>query len=175
MFIFTDPCHIKYRKYYIHEKFIQKLRKHQEQGLQVLAFLHGGVASDAHCQQEGPKARSGNSGCRLSCREVLVVGIRNYLLGSCVGLLARGLDLILGELEAERPLVSELEGEGEGDSVQAGPVPGRARVGVCRNRMQMFFGFFFEAFGRYFLLGHFFVCACVWLMTTSPEATRALT
>lgn len=80
---------------------------------------------------------------------MFVVGIRNYVLGSCVGLLARGPDLILWELEAERPLVSELEGEGEGDSVQAGPVPGRARVGVCRNRMQILF-FIFRLLGDTF-------------------------
>lgn len=69
---------------------------------------------------------------------MFVVGVRNYVLGSCIGLLACGLDLVLGELEAERPIVSELEGEGEGDPIHAGPVPGRARVGVCRNGRQIF-------------------------------------
>lgn len=44
--------------------------------------------------------------------------------GSFIGLLARWLDLILRELEAERPVVPELEGVGEGDPFQTGPVPG---------------------------------------------------
>lgn len=99
------------------------------------------------------------------------MGIRNYVLGSCVGLLARGLDLILWELEAERPLVSELEGEGEGDSVQAGPVPGRARVGVCRNRTQILL-FFFLGFWEILSPGSVF---CVCLRMVDDYLTRSNT
>lgn len=80
------------------------------------AFLQQITASEEHCQQEGPNCCGLGSGCRVSCsvnwwlrwgrREVLVVNIRNYILSTCIGLLARRLDLVLGELEAKRPIVS---------------------------------------------------------------------
>lgn len=133
----------------------------------ITAFLQLSTASDKHCQQEGPNGCGHSSACRVSCsvnwwsgrgvhREVFVVDVCNYVLSTSKGLLARRLDLILRELEAKRPFVSQFEGVGERDSVHAGPVPGRARVGVCR--MQIYI-----IFGRYFLLCGFFG---VWLKTT---------
>lgn len=148
------------------------------------AFLHRGAASYQHCQQEGPNGCSNSSGRRVSCndncragrgvhREVFVVDVCNYVLSTCVGLLARRLDLILGELEAKVPLVSELEGEGERDSAHAGPVPGWARVGVCTNRMQNISGYSFcKILSPVVIL---LVCLYVWLRTIWPEATCTYT
>lgn len=54
---------------------------------------------------------------------------------AAVRLLTGGLDLLGRQQEAVVSRVSELEGVGEGDSLQTGPVPGRARVWVCGRLM----------------------------------------
>lgn len=87
----------------------------------LLCFFssHQVGAGDARCQQHCPQGRSGGGGTIKS----LFVGVGDDVQGSCEGLLARGLDLILRELEAERPVVPELEGVGEGDPLLTSPVP----------------------------------------------------
>lgn len=64
------------------------------------------------------------------------MGVGDDVQGAAVGLLAGRLDLVLGELEAERPVVPQLEGVGEGDAFQMSPVSGRTGVGVCRKEAQ---------------------------------------
>lgn len=94
------------------------------------------VASTSHeggarRQHDGPQARGGG---RHGAAEGLVVGVGDDVQGAAVGLLAGRLDLVLGELEAERAVVPQLEGVGEGDAFQTSPVSGRTGVGVCRKK-----------------------------------------
>lgn len=109
--------------------------KHQDYKSFFLDASYQCGASDTERQQDGPQG-CGGSGCRGNLKG-LVVDVSDDVQGSFIGLLARRLDLIRRELEAERPVVSELEGVGEGDPFQSGPVPGWARVGVYRNRIQI--------------------------------------
>lgn len=62
------------------------------------------------------------------------MGVGDDVQGPAVGLLARWLDLIHGELEAKLSFVPQLKGVGEGDPLCPSPVSGGTGVGVCREK-----------------------------------------
>lgn len=119
------------------ELFINCQGLKEEMFLKTINLLfpsHQVVASDRYCQQYGQHGRSK----RWRVAKGLVVDVGDDVQRSAVGLFAGGLDLILRELKAKGPVVSQLKCVSEGDPFETSPVSGWTGVRVYRNKEQGF-------------------------------------